>query len=231
MVNRNNILLRLSQSILNLQLPHPVRVGIDGVTACGKSTLARELAGILRESGRECLLASMDGFHNPRGIRYRQGRESAKGYYYDAYNYQKVRELLLLPLGPGGNFSYRTEIFDHVNDRPVDQPARLANQDDILILEGSFTFKNEILKHLDYKIYIYTDFEAALERGVARDSKKIFGSEEEARKIIRKRYHGAHQIHFHVVQPMKKANVVINNNDFLNPILTYCDSSAIAFSV
>lgn len=64
---------------------HPLRVAVDGVTAAGKTTLAGELATLSRERGRPAIHLSLDGFHRPRVERHRQGRDSAVGYYQDAY--------------------------------------------------------------------------------------------------------------------------------------------------
>ncbi|KGJ78524.1 hypothetical protein QF029_002576 [Priestia megaterium] len=42
---------------------------------------------------------SVDHFHNSRSIRYRQGKESAFGYYQDAHDYESFKHKLLIPLG------------------------------------------------------------------------------------------------------------------------------------
>jgi uridine kinase len=46
---------------------------------------ADELAAALGRAGRPVLRASVDDFHRPRAERYRRGRESAVGYWLDAY--------------------------------------------------------------------------------------------------------------------------------------------------
>ena len=94
----------------------PLRVAVDGRTACGKSTFARALAGALSARGCNTLHTTIDGFHNPRSVRYARGRLSAEGYYRDARDLGAIRRELLAPLGmvgtgpsvPGYSTSART---------------------------------------------------------------------------------------------------------------------------
>jgi hypothetical protein len=81
---RGQAIARLARWVADRRLGHPIRVAIDGVTASGKTTVARELATAVSELGRPVIQVSMDGFHHPRARRHRQGRESALGYYEDA---------------------------------------------------------------------------------------------------------------------------------------------------
>ena len=72
-MSRKILLQEITKIILNIQQPYPVRVGIDGIDAAGKTYLADELADHLKESGRGIIRASIDGFHHPREIRSRRG--------------------------------------------------------------------------------------------------------------------------------------------------------------
>jgi uridine kinase len=64
-------------------LPRPARVGVDGVDAAGKTTLADGLAAHV--PGAERL--SADDFLRAPEERYRQGRESPQGYYEDSFDH------------------------------------------------------------------------------------------------------------------------------------------------
>jgi len=46
------VLAELADAIVRLRLAHPTRVGVDGVDAAGKTTLADELAGQIERRGR-----------------------------------------------------------------------------------------------------------------------------------------------------------------------------------
>jgi uridine kinase len=110
---------------------HPVRVAIDGPDAAGKTTLADELAVVLRARGREVIRASIDGFHRPRSQRHRQGPESPCGYYEDSFDQERLLAELLHPLGDAGSRLYRTRIFDYRADAPVRAEPMRASADAI----------------------------------------------------------------------------------------------------
>src|SRR5207247_1741473 len=116
---RAEILDDLTCRIDRIHGSHPVRVGIDGIDAAGKTTLAEEMAEVLRTRGRSVVRASIDGFHRPRAFRYRRGPSSPEGYYYDSFDYETLMSVLLRPLGPGGDLRYREAVYDLRADRSL----------------------------------------------------------------------------------------------------------------
>ena len=122
---RLQLLKELSDRILRLVRPHPIRVAINGVDCAGKTTLADELVAPLENRGIPTIRASIDRFHNPRAYRYRRGRESPEGYYYDSFDYNAVKSFLLDPLGPNGDLNYRPAMFDGRTDSLDLKQARL----------------------------------------------------------------------------------------------------------
>lgn len=111
-MSRSSVLTELAGAICGRNPGHPIRVGIDGVCGVGKSTFAAELADRIDARGRPAILLDSDGFHNVRSVRYRQGRDSARGYYEDAYDFESLRDFVLKPLGPGGSRSYALRVHD-----------------------------------------------------------------------------------------------------------------------
>ena len=73
---RGELLDRLAGVVESATSPHPLRVAVDGPPAAGKTTLADELALLLRSRGREVIRASAESFHLPRAQRYRHGEFS-----------------------------------------------------------------------------------------------------------------------------------------------------------
>ncbi|MGE1033274.1 hypothetical protein ACQGS5_27215, partial [Bacillus sp. GKis3/1] len=176
--------------ILTLKLTHPIRVGVSGITASGKTTFANELAEEIKKRGLPVTRASIDDFHNPRLIRYAQGKESAKGYYEDAHDYTAFKERLLKPLGPNGNLQYETISHNLITDIPVYNTPIFAQPNMVLIVDGTFLFKKDVAHLFDYKIFVDTDFELARKRGAKRET-EAFGSYKEAEKMFLNRYHAA----------------------------------------
>ena len=103
MPTRQEILARVADEILRVPTSNVIRVGIDGVDGAGKTYFADELARELRASGRRTIQASVDGFHNPKAIRYRRGQHSPEGFFRDSYNYEQLEAAILDPLSPGGS--------------------------------------------------------------------------------------------------------------------------------
>lgn len=95
---RSKLISDLANRILNLRINHPVRVGVSGITASGKTTLANELAVELQCRRKKVIRTSIDNFHNSRDIRYKKGKVSAIGYYEDAHDYESIMQKLLAPL-------------------------------------------------------------------------------------------------------------------------------------
>lgn len=213
---RRELISEVANTIIDLQLHHPIRVAISGITASGKTTFANELAEELRRRKREVVRTSIDNFHNPRAIRYRQGKDSAIGYYEDAHDYQAFKEKLLIPLGENGDRQYQTVSLDLEKDAYVNPEQLLATDDTIFIVDGTFLFKKELIHLFDYKIFVQTDFELARKRGAKRET-IAFGSYESAEAMFINRYHAASSLYLKEHNPQDNADIVINNNDVGSP--------------
>jgi uridine kinase len=202
----------LAREIVARRLNRPLRVALDGRTASGKTTLARELAEVLRAHG-PVAVAPLDGFHRPREARWAQGRTSAKGYYEDARDHEAVRRLLLDPLGPGGDRMYRTRILDLETDLCVDQEPAVAAEDCILLVEGSFLQRPELVGGFDVIVLVDAPRSEAIERGARRDAAAL-GGLEAATSLHACRYATAWDEHYAPsVQPREGADIIFDNAD------------------
>lgn len=215
-MHRQKRMKEIADHILTLNLTHPIRVGVSGITASGKTTFANELAEELKQCGVPVTRASIDDFHNPRAIRYTQGKESARGYYEDAHDYTAFKERLLKPLGPSGNLQYETISHNLITDVSVHNEPLVALPNMVLIVDGTFLLKKDIEHLFDYKIFVDTDFEIARNRGAKRET-EVFGSYEEAEKMFLNRYHAACKMYIEEHNPKECADVVFQNSDLENP--------------
>ncbi|MEA1010803.1 hypothetical protein [Bacillus cereus] len=215
-MNRKKHMKEIVDHILKLNLTHPIRVGVSGITASGKTTFANELAEEMKQHGVPVTRASIDDFHNLRAVRYAQGKESARGYYEDAHDYTAFKERLLKPLGPNGNLQYETISHNLITNIPVQNEPLVALQNMVLIVDGTFLLKKDIEHLFDYKIFVDTDFEIARKRGAKRET-EAFGSYEEAEKMFLNRYHAACKMYIDEHNPKECADVVFQNSDLENP--------------
>lgn len=208
----------LADRVELLRLPHPTRVAVDGRTASGKTTLADEVAAELRDRGRTVIRASVDGFHRARADRYRRGRLSAEGYLDDARDWNAFRDELLCPLGPEGSLEYRTATVDLERDRPMDRWTTTADAEAILIVDGSFLQRNELVAEWDLVIFIDLSSAVATSRGVARDATDL-GGERRAREAHEKRHQAAFALYEARNSPRSGAHVVVGNDDWQQPCI------------
>src|SRR5215207_5636256 len=216
--DRAEVLRSLTDELATAVGERPLRVAVDGITAAGKSTLARELHKILTQLGRTTIHLSMDDFHQPRSLRYARGRYSADSYYEDAYDSQALASLVLEPLGRANDRRYRRRLRDLARDEAVDESPLIAPRDAILLVDGTFLQRPALAGLWDRRIFVHTGFELALERAVRRDS-ALLGGEDEARRLYIERYHAACRRYLDEVRPQETATFVLVNDDPMHPRL------------
>jgi phosphoribosylformylglycinamidine cyclo-ligase len=217
---RARILAPLADAIVAVRVPHPTRVGIDGVDAAGKTTLADELAALIMERGRVVIRASCDSFHRPAAERYVLGRDSPVGFYRDSFDYEALRRVLLVPLGPGGSRRYRVGYFDSVRDEPVDAPEQTAPADAVLVFDGVFLARPQLADCWDYRIFVAIEEGESVRRGAKRDA-WFLGGEDEARRRYERRYVPGQRLYLEEARPLETADAVVDNADPASPSLRH----------
>ena len=215
---REEMLQLLAERILAVECDHPVRVGVDGITAAGKTTLADELAGVLADQPCKLIRVSLDDFHNPPEVRYRLGRYSPEGYYRDAMDIASIRDLLLLPLGPGGNRSYRAGAYSQPDSSDLELEAHIAPNDAIALIDGVFLFRPELNDCWDYRVFIEVEQSLAVERGLKRDLVWI-KDEAEARRRYEERYVPGERLYLDAVRPWEFVDAIVTNDNLSLPEL------------
>ena len=215
-MNRSVLLNELAIRITQIELDHPIRVAIDGVDAAGKTTLADELVPYLESMNRPVIRASIDGFHNPASVRHSRGALSPHGYYRDSFNYRALIEGLLIPLGPGGSLEYVPVFFDFRTNGLVHRKLELAEKNAVLMFDGVFLLRPELIRYWDFSISVQASFEVTLSRALRRD-RELFGSDDAVRLRYQRRYVPGQRLYLEECLPKEKASVVIDNNDPSNP--------------
>lgn len=178
--------------------------------------LADELAGLLREAGRDVIRASIDGFHNSRVIRYRRGSDSAEGYFLDSFNYEALERELLRPLGPGGSLLYRRAVFDYRTDSEVGVARETAAHTAVLLFDGVFLQCPELRPHWDMVIWVDAPFEVTVGRAIRRDAADD-GEAERLQALYQRRYVPGQLMYLERCTPKQLADVVVDNSDLSDP--------------
>jgi uridine kinase len=214
MDKRKHLFTELAQSLVAVSPDRTILVAIDGVDGAGKTTFANELGSSVSALGRPVIRASVDGFHNPRVVRYKRGRHSPEGYFEDSYNYAALRKYLLDPLSPRGCQRYRSAFFDHVTDNAVSVVEIEALPRSILLIDGIFLHRPELLAYWDVSIFLRTNFAVSVARCASRD-----GSSPDPAAPSNRRYVEGQRLYLQGCQPEAKATVVINYDDLSAPTI------------
>ena len=213
---RETMLARVAEAVGSVTAAHPTRVAVDGPPAAGKTTLADELAAVLKAQGRQVIRATIEGFLFPEAQRHRRGKYSAEGCYLDNHDYDALNRVLLDPLGPGGDRRYQDAVYDRSTDVAVTRPLRTAPADAVLIFDGVFLFRPELLDQWELRIFVSTAFEQTVDRALIRERGTSSAAEIERR--WRERYIPSQQFYFAAVQPTRHADIVVHNDDFQRPV-------------
>jgi uridine kinase len=203
---RRAVLERVARSILARSGAGTLRVAIDGVDGAGKTTFADELRDLLSPSTRLLIRATVDGFHHPRSVRYRQGRSSPEGFYRDSYDYATLTRVLLDPLSPGGTGRFRRAVFDVDADLPVRAPEEEAQPGAILLFDGIFLHRPELRRYWDFSVFLRVDWA----RNHRLRGQPLSGQE---------RYSEGQALYLRECRPWDHASLIVDNHDLAAPFI------------
>jgi uridine kinase len=196
----------------SVSVAHPLRIAVDGPPAAGKTTLADELGEALRAQGRYVVRAWIESFLHPRAQRYRRGELSAAGNYSDSFDLDALQRVLLDPLGPGGDRRFQRAVYDKETDTAVREPEVVAPADAVLIFEGVFLMRPELIDHWDLRIFVSVSFEEILARARTRDA-ALYGDADAVERRFRTRYRPSQEFYFDMVGPTERADILVRNDE------------------
>lgn len=191
-----------------------VRVGIDGVDGAGKTVFADDLAVVLRSRSRSVVRVTADDFHNPQAVRYTRGRSSAEGFWLDSFDYPALRERVLDPLGPAGSLRYQAASHNLTADQPLDPPVHQAQPGTVLVVDGLFLHRDELMDTWDLSVFLKVPFAVSVGRLAARD-----GTHPDPEHDTLSRYVEGQRMYFAACQPWQRADLVLDATDLDAPRL------------
>ena len=183
-------------------MPASGLVAVDGVDGGGKTTFCDELAEVLRARGRVVVRASVDDFHHPRGIRWRRGRTSPEGFFLDSFDYERFAGHLLVPFAAAKPF--RRASHDLATDEYISPPAEVAPPSAILLVDGIFLHRDELVDHWDFSVFLDVGFAVSVARMAVRD-----GSPSDPDDPRNRRYVEGQKIYLATCTPAERAGVVV----------------------
>jgi uridine kinase len=213
---RDELLSRLAEAVGAVKIAHPTRVAIDGIPAAGKTTMADELAVVLRAQGREVIRATIEDFLTPRSVRFRQSEESAEIWYNESTDLDALHRVLLDPLGLGGDRRIQRAVYDKATDVALSPPVTTAAIDAVLLFDGVFLLRQELFDRWDLRIFVSATFEKTLDRARIRDQTP-FRSATEVEQRYRSRYIPSQRFYFETIRPTEHADIIVYNDEPLRP--------------
>ncbi|PKM31276.1 MAG: uridine kinase [Gammaproteobacteria bacterium HGW-Gammaproteobacteria-11] len=210
------LMARIAKVISDKPSAFVTRVAVDGVDGAGKTVFADALGRALSASGRTVIRVSVDGFHNPRSVRYRRGRFSAEGFYLDSYDYCGLKTAVLEPLSPGGSGQWTQALFDHRSDSPITSAPQQAVAGAILLFDGIFAQRPELRGYWDITVFLDVRFDRSIARMRQRD-----GGPADRFTHLNWRYCQGQKHYIRACAPFSRATMVVDNNDVLSPFILH----------
>ena len=195
----------------------PILVGIDGLDGAGKSWFADELAQVLasRTHDLSIVRSSVDYFHHEQTYRHALGR-TAETVWNRSFDYRTMRCELLDPWLRGAGSSYRFAWRDLTTDALVDTPAQRVPERGMLLVDGVFIQRPELVDVWDVTIFVDVPFAVSAARMARRD-----GSTPDPDAPEHRRYADAQRHYLAACDPAGRADIVVDNTDLERPVLTH----------
>jgi uridine kinase len=111
-----------------------------------------------------------------------------------------------------------TSRFDLLSDTPQVSASQDLLPESILLFDGIFLHRPELITAWDMTIFIQVPFATVMQRAIVRDQ-PIFGSEEEVVRRYQQRYLPAQQMYLDVIQPQKIADLILLNEPIDQPLI------------
>lgn len=207
-------MLALTDRIVALLPQQRIAVAVDGVDGAGKTVLADELAGMVGHR-RHVVRVSIDGFHHPRAVRYRDGR-GPQQFYRDSYDYAAFRAAVLEPFRCG--VPVTPAVNDVEQDRRIDLPTVPVQADTVLLVDGIFLQRPELQSAWDAAVFVHVPFAVSVPRGNARFP-GLHDSDPEAES--NGRYVSGQRLYLDEVRPRERATWILDNTDLQRPHLEF----------
>jgi uridine kinase len=213
---RGEVLRELAARLVGLRPEGRAVVALDGVDGAGKTVLGHELATLVAPH-REVHRVSVDGFHRPAEVRYARGR-TAETFYRDQYDHDTIRGRLVEPFRAGE--PWLRAVHDVEQEAPVRlTPEPAAGPRALLLLDGIFLHRPELVDLWDAGVWVDVPFEVSLPRGNARFG-EVGAEAADPASAVNARYVGGQRLYLSEVDPAGRATWLLDNTDLAAPVLT-----------
>lgn len=223
----NEIYKEIAGQILNRkQKNKPMIVGINGVDTSGKSTFTKEIARYLFKTGFKSHTISIDDFHNPSKIRNKE-KNPVISYLNNAFDITKIENEIMKPLVTENKLDKELSLLHLETDEFINHKRYIIDEDTIVLFEGVLLYREPLNQYFDLRIFIDISFDEVLKRAAKRDLNLL------GECVIEKynnKYIPIQKLYMEKYNPKVLSDIIIDNNDYLNPKIIKCPD-VIAFAI
>ncbi|WP_309104095.1 uridine kinase [Microbacterium sp.] len=215
---REEVVSRLWSELQQVRPDDRALIALDGYDGVGKTRLAQELVELATVHGaRPLARVSIDGFHRPKAERRRAG-SGPEGFYRGSYRYDAFWECVITPLRRGEAIT--PAVWDVARDRPVAPSRFIVPPRGILIVDGIFLQRSELVDAWDATVWVDAPFAVSVPRGNGR----FPGSHDpDPDAPSNRRYVGGQRLYVAEAAPEKRATWVFDNTELDRPTLRRVD--------
>jgi len=185
-------------------------LGINGIDGSGKTEFAKSFKKFLLLNRHKAQIINMDDFFNPKEERY-SGNNQVYNYFHKSFNIDILINELLMPISKGKCFRKKLTLLNIKTNKYNIRKEYILENDTVVIFEGIFLFRKELLNFIDYKIFLEISFQESMKRMKNRDI-PIYGNimlEKISNKIF-----PAQKKYLRIYLPFLKADILIDNTNW-----------------
>ena len=141
-----------------------------------------------------------------------RGEDSAEGCLSRQLRLRRAAPRPARSAGPGGDQRFQQAVYDKGTDTARSRPVTTAPVDAVLLFNGVFLLRPELIDRWDLRIFVSAAFEETLVRARTRD-RALYGSATEVERRFRNRYRPSQQFYFDTARPTDQADIIVHNDE------------------
>ncbi len=191
-------------------------IGIGGLDAAGEPRFTGRFAGYLGKAGQKTMVIHMSDYRNPPEV-IAEIPDPIEGYFFNLYNYWKLIRLVLDPLRINKSLHVTVACLDPDADAYDIHRQYDAEEDTVVLIEGSTLFRQPLLEYLDAKVFLEIDFLESIKRGLDREDYKY---DTEILKKYKELYIPVQQRYKHDCRPEDICDIRIDYGNINRPVIS-----------
>lgn len=192
-----------------------VLIAISGIDASGKGYFTERLVGALQTIGVRAVSINVDAWLSLPDKRF-GASDLPVNYYHNAIRFEEMFAQTVFPLRDSRSWRVEINFADETSTEYCRRTMEFEDVD-VIVLEGIYLLKRGFQAYYDRCIWIECGFETALERAISRGQEGL--PPEETIRDYQTIYVPAQEIHFQRDNPKGVANLIVNNDERLGPVI------------